>query len=179
MEVPAEYDGLGLGKTSALGVEEQLTRLGGFGVTYGAHCGIGTLPIVYFGTEAQKKEYLPKLATGEWMAAYALSEAGTGSDAPAPKATPARRRHWVLNGTKMWITNAASPDVFTIFAKVDGQHFSAFIVERTSRASPPARKRTSWASSALPPAASFWRCPCRWTACWARSARGPRSPSAS
>jgi alkylation response protein AidB-like acyl-CoA dehydrogenase len=133
MEVPAEYDGLGLGKTSALGVEEQLTRLGGFGVTCGAHCGIGTQPLVYFGTEAQKKKYLAKLATGEWMAAYALSEAGSGSDALGlrTKATLSPDgQHYILNGTKMWISNAAWADLFTVFAKVDGQHVTAFLVER-------------------------------------------------
>src|SRR5664279_2421712 len=110
MEVPAEYDGLGLGKTSALGVEEQLTRLGGFGVTCGAHCGIGTQPLVYFGTEPQKNKYLAKLATGKWMAAYALSEAGSGSDALGlrTKATLSPDgTHYLLNGTKMWISNAA------------------------------------------------------------------------
>jgi alkylation response protein AidB-like acyl-CoA dehydrogenase len=134
MEVPAEYDGLGLGKTSAVGVEEQLTRLGGFGVTCGAHTGIGTLPLLYFGTEAQKRNYLPKLATGEWMGAYALSEADAGSDALGlrTKATLSPDgRHYVLNGTKMWISNAAWADLFTIFAKVDGQHVTAFLVERT------------------------------------------------
>ena len=133
MEVPAEYDGLGLGKTSALGVEEQMTRLGGFGVTCGAHCGIGTQPLVYFGTEPQKKKYLAKLATGEWMAAYALSEAGSGSDALGlrTKATLSPDgQHYILNGTKMWISNAAWADLFTVFAKVDGQHVTAFLVER-------------------------------------------------
>jgi alkylation response protein AidB-like acyl-CoA dehydrogenase len=134
MEVPAEYDGLGLGKTSALGVEEQMTRLGGFGVTCGAHCGIGTQPLVYFGTETQKKKYLAKLATGEWMAAYALSEAGSGSDALGlrTKATLSPDgKHYILNGTKMWISNAAWADFFTVFAKVDGQQVTAFLVERT------------------------------------------------
>jgi alkylation response protein AidB-like acyl-CoA dehydrogenase len=133
MEVPAEYDGLGLGKTSALGVEEQLTRLGGFGVTCGAHCGIGTQPLVYFGTETQKKKYLAKLATGEWMAAYALSEAGSGSDALGlrTKATLSPDgRHYILNGTKMWISNAAWANLFTVFAKVDGQQVTAFLIER-------------------------------------------------
>ena len=134
MEVPTDYDGLGLGKTSGVGVEEQLSRLGGFGVTCGAHAGIGTQPLLYFGTEAQKKKYLAKLATGEWMGAYALSEAGSGSDALGlrTKATlSADGKHYVLNGTKMWISNAAWADLFTIFAKVDGQHVSAFLVEKT------------------------------------------------
>src|SRR6266571_4497462 len=134
MEVPTDYDGLGLGKTSGVGVEEQLSRLGGFGVTCAAHIGIGTMPLQNFGTEAQKKKYLPKLATGEWMAAYALSEAGSGSDALGlrTKATlSSDGKHYLLNGTKMWISNAAWADLFTIFAKVDGQQVTAFLVERT------------------------------------------------
>ncbi len=134
MEIAPAYGGLGLSKTNAVGVEEQLTRLGGFGVTCGAHCGIGTQPLIYFGTDAQKKKYLPKLATGEWIAAYALSEAGSGSDALGlrTKATlSADGKHYVLNGTKMWISNAGWADLFTVFAKVDGQHVTAFLVERT------------------------------------------------
>ena len=134
MEVPEAYGGLGLGKTSALGVEEQMTRLGGFGVTCGAHCGIATQPLLYFGTEPQKQKYLAKLASGEWMGAYALSEAGSGSDALGmrTKATLSPDgRHYNLNGTKMWISNAAWADLFTVFAKVDGQHVTAFLVERS------------------------------------------------
>ena len=134
MEVPEDYEGLGLGKTSALGVEGQLIRVGGFGVTCGAHSGIGTQPLLYFGTEAQKKKYLAKLATGQWMGAYALSEAGSGSDALSlrTKATLSPDgTHYILNGTKMWISNAAWADIFTVFAKVDGQHVTAFLVERT------------------------------------------------
>src|ERR1041385_5769713 len=134
MDVPTEYGGLGLSKASAVGVEEQMTRLGGFGVTCGAHSGIGTQPLIYFGTEAQKKKYLPKLATGEWIAAYALSEAGSGSDALGlrTKATLSPdKKHYILNGTKMWISNAAWADLFTVFAKVDGEHVTAFLVERT------------------------------------------------
>jgi len=134
MDVPTEYGGMGLSKASAVGVEEQMTRLGGFGVTCGAHSGIGTQPLTYFGTEAQKKKYLPKLATGEWIAAYALSEAGSGSDALGlrTKATLSPDgKHYLLNGTKMWISNAAWADLITVFAKVDGQHVTAFLVERT------------------------------------------------
>jgi alkylation response protein AidB-like acyl-CoA dehydrogenase len=134
MEVPTDYDGLGLGKTSGVGVEEQFSRLGGFGVTCGAHCGIGTMPLLYFGTEAQKRKYLSKLATGEWMAAYALSEAGSGSDALGLRTKAALApdgQRYLLNGTKMWISNSAWADLFTIFAKVDGQQVSAFLVERT------------------------------------------------
>ena len=134
MEVPTEYEGLGLGKTSVLGVEGQMTRQGGFGVTCGAGCGIGMQPLQYFGTEAQKKKYLAKLATGQWMGAYALSEADSGSDALSlrTKATLSPDgRHYLLNGTKMWISNAAWANLFTVFAKVDGQHVTAFLVERT------------------------------------------------
>jgi alkylation response protein AidB-like acyl-CoA dehydrogenase len=113
-------------------VLEEMSKQGSFAVTYSANTGIGTLPIVYFGTEAQKRTYLPKLASGEWLAAYALTEAGSGSDAMGAKATAVLDGDsWVLNGTKMWITNAGFADVFIIFAKVDGQQFSAFIVEKT------------------------------------------------
>ena len=134
MDVPADYGGLGLSKATTVGIEEQLTRLGGFGVTCGAHCGIGTQPLIYFGTEEQKKKYLPKLASGEWMAAYALSEAGSGSDALGMRARAALSddgKHYILNGTKMWTSNAGWAELFTIFAKVDGQQVTAFLVERT------------------------------------------------
>ncbi len=134
MEVPEAYGGLGLDKVSGIGVAEQLTRLAGFGVTVGAHSGIGTQPLIYFGTEAQKRKYLSKLTTGEWMGAYALSEAGSGSDALGlrTKATLSPDgKHYVLNGAKLWISNAGWADLFTIFAKVDGQHVTAFLVERT------------------------------------------------
>lgn len=134
LEVPEEYGGLGLGKVAATGVAQQLSRLGGFGVTCGAHTGIGTMPTTYFGTKAQKDKYLARLATGELMAAYCLSETGSGSDALGMKTkavlTP-DGKHYVLNGTKMWISNAAWADLFTVFAKVDGEHVTAFLVERT------------------------------------------------
>ena len=135
IEIAEDYGGLGLGKKESVGVAEQLTRLGGFGVTCGAHTGIGTQPLSYFGTEAQKKKYLSKLASGEWMAAYCLSETGSGSDALGMKTKAVLSpdgKHYVLNGTKMWISNAAWADLFTIFAKVDGQHVTAFLVERTT-----------------------------------------------
>ncbi len=134
LEVPEEFGGLGVGKLAAVGVAEQLSRLAGFGITCGAHSGIGTGPIIHFGTAAQKAKYLPKLASGEWMAAYCLSEAGSGSDALGMKAKAVLSpdgKHYVLNGAKMWITNAAWADVFVIFAKVDGDKVTAFIVERT------------------------------------------------
>ena len=134
LEVPEEYDGLGLGKVAALGVAEQLSRLAGFGISCGAHSGIGTGPITYFGNAAQKKKYLPRLAPAELMAAYCLSEAGSGSDALGMKTKAvlnAAQTHYVLNGAKMWITNAAWADVFVVFAKVNGEHVTAFIVEKT------------------------------------------------
>jgi alkylation response protein AidB-like acyl-CoA dehydrogenase len=134
LEVPEEFGGLGVGKVAAIGVAEQLSRLAGFGITCGAHSGIGTGPITYFGTAEQKARYLPKLASGEWMAAYCLSEAGSGSDALGMKTKAVLspdKKHYILNGAKMWITNAAWADVFIIFAKVDGEHVTAFIVEKT------------------------------------------------
>ncbi len=132
LEIPEAYEGMDVDKRTAMLVLEEMSKQGSFAVSYSANTGIGTLPIVYFGTEAQKKSYLPKLASGEWLAAYALTEAGSGSDALGAKATAVLDGdHWVLNGTKMWITNAGFADVFIIFAKIDGQQFSAFIVEKT------------------------------------------------
>jgi alkylation response protein AidB-like acyl-CoA dehydrogenase len=134
LEIPEDYDGLDLDKLTGLVVLEEMGRQASFSVTYGAHTGIGTLPIVYFGTPEQKAAYLPKLASGEWIAAYALTEAGAGSDAMNAKTVATLDGdHWVLNGSKMWITNAGFADVFVVFAKVDGKKFSAFIVERTDR----------------------------------------------
>jgi alkylation response protein AidB-like acyl-CoA dehydrogenase len=131
--VPEEYGGAGLDKIATTVLTEKLSIYGGFAVTHGAHAGIGTLPIVYFGTEAQKKKYLPKLATGEWIGAYCLSEPQAGSDAQNsltraqlnPEGT-----HYILNGQKMWITNGGFADIYIVFAKIDGDKFTAFIVER-------------------------------------------------
>ena len=132
--VPEQYGGAGLDKISTTVLTEKLSIYGGFAVTHGAHAGIGTLPIVYFGTEEQKKKYLPKLATGELIGAYCLSEPQAGSDAQNsltraelnPEGT-----HYILNGQKMWITNGGFADVYVVFAKVNGEKFTAFIVERT------------------------------------------------
>ncbi len=132
MEIPEEYGGLDLDKKTALLVLEQMAKQASFSTSYTAHTSIGTMPIVYFGSPEQKAKYLPKLATGEWCAAYALTEAGSGSDALGAKATAVLQDgHWVLNGTKAWITNAGFADVFVIFAKINGSHLSAFIVEKT------------------------------------------------
>src|SRR2546427_3924580 len=131
--VREEYGGGGLDKTTTPVLTEKISIHGGFAVTHGAHAGIGTLPIVYFGTEAQKKKYLPKLATAEWIGAYCLSEPQAGSDAQnaltRAELSP-DGSHWILNGQKMWITNGSFADVYIVFAKVNGEKFSAFIVER-------------------------------------------------
>src|SRR5690625_220251 len=132
-DIPEEYDGLGLDKISSSLITEKMGRAGGFSISHGAHVGIGSLPIVFFGNEEQKKKYLPKLATGELLAAYALTEPGSGSDALGAKATAVLNEagtHYVLNGEKQWITNSAFADVFIVYAKIDGEHFSAFIVEK-------------------------------------------------
>ncbi len=131
--VPEEYGGAGLDKISAAVLAEKLSAYASFSVTHGGHAGIGTLPIVYFGTEEQKKKYLPKLATGELIGAYCLSEAQAGSDAQNARTRAVLSgdgKHWILNGQKMWITNGGFADLFIVFAKVDGEKFSCFIVER-------------------------------------------------
>jgi alkylation response protein AidB-like acyl-CoA dehydrogenase len=132
-DVPEEYGGLGLDKISSSLITEKFARGRGFSISYGAHVGIGSLPIVLFGNEEQKKKYLPELATGEKIAAYALTEPGSGSDALGAKTTAklnADGTHYILNGEKQWITNSAFADIFVVYAKIDGEQFSAFIVER-------------------------------------------------
>jgi alkylation response protein AidB-like acyl-CoA dehydrogenase len=132
--IPEAYGGAGLDKVATTVLTEKLSIYGGFAVTHGAHAGIGTLPIVYFGTEEQKKKYLPKLATGEWIGAYCLSEPQAGSDAQnslTRAELTADGAHYILNGQKMWITNGGFADVYIVFAKVGGEKFSAFIVERS------------------------------------------------
>jgi len=133
LDVPEEYGGLGASKTASMLVTEKLAATGSFNVTFNAHVGIGTLPIVYFGTPEQKAAYLPRLASGEWVAAYALTEPGSGSDARAARTTAAlddSGENYLLNGTKMWISNAGFADLFIVFAQVDGDRFTGFIVER-------------------------------------------------
>jgi len=131
IEIPEAFDGMDLDKKTTLVLLEEVGKQASFSVTYGAHTGIGTLPIVYFGTPEQKAKYLPLLGSGQKLAAYALTEAGSGSDAMGAKTTAVLDGdHWVLNGSKMWITNAGFADVFVVFAKVDGRKFSAFIVEK-------------------------------------------------
>ncbi|KOO47780.1 acyl-CoA dehydrogenase family protein [Viridibacillus arvi] len=132
-DVPEEYEGLGLDKVTSAIIAEKMSVAGGFSITHGAHVGIGSLPIVLFGNEEQKQQYLPKLASGELIAAYALTEPGSGSDALGAKTVAklnVEGTHYVLNGEKQWITNAGFADVFVVYAKIDGDKFSAFIVER-------------------------------------------------
>src|SRR5438876_45648 len=133
VDIPEKYGGLGLRKATSMLVSEHGALCASFSVSWGAHTGIGTLPLVYYGTEAQKQTYLPRLATGEWLAAYALTEPGSGSDALAARtvATP-EDGGYRLTGTKQFITNAGFADLFTVFAKVGGEHFTAFLVERTT-----------------------------------------------
>ncbi|PJK17213.1 acyl-CoA dehydrogenase [Chryseomicrobium excrementi] len=132
-DIPEEYDGLGLDKVSSALIAEKMSVAGGFSITHGAHVGIGSLPIVLFGNEEQKKKYLPYSATAEKIFAYALTEPGSGSDALGAKTSAklnAAGTHYVLNGEKQWITNAGFADVFVVYAKIDGEQFTAFIVEK-------------------------------------------------
>ena len=133
VDIPEQYGGSDMDKISSAIIAEHISVSGSFSVSFGGHVGIGTLPIVYFGTPEQKAKYLPKLATGEWIAAYALSESTSASDAMNARTKAVLSpdgKEWILNGEKMWITNGGFADVYIIFAKVDGEKFSAFIVER-------------------------------------------------
>jgi len=131
-DVPEEYGGLGLDKVSSLIVGESVGHIASMATTFGAQTGLSITPLLCFGTAEQKQKYLPRLVSGDAIGAYALSESGSGSDALGAKAKAARQPDgsYVLNGEKMWITNGGFADIFIVFAKVDGEHFTAFIVER-------------------------------------------------
>jgi alkylation response protein AidB-like acyl-CoA dehydrogenase len=131
-DTPEAYGGVGLDKAAAVVVGEAMGQCASFSTSFGAQTGLTIIPILCFGTEAQKQKYLPKIVSGEWAGAYCLSESGSGSDAlgARARATKAADGSWILNGEKMWITNGGFADVYIVFAKVDGEHFSAFIVER-------------------------------------------------
>jgi len=134
VEIPEAYGGLEMDKVTAAVIADHIAKYAGFATTWGGHTGIGTLPLVYFGADEQKKKYLPRLASGETVGAYALSEASSGSDALNCRARAVLSpdgKQYILNGEKMWITNAGFADLFTVFAKVDGEKFTAFLVERT------------------------------------------------
>lgn len=131
--VPEELGGLGKDFVTSTLVSEGLGGGFSFSVAMSAHAGIGTLPILYFGTEAQKKKYIPNLASGKWKGSYGLTEPGSGSDALGAKTVAtlsADGRHYLLNGQKCWITNGGFADIYTVFAKIDGDKFTAFILER-------------------------------------------------
>jgi len=133
--VPEVYGGLGMSFNTSMLIADIIGASGSFSTTYGAHTGIGTLPILYYGTEAQKQTYLPKLATGEWAACYCLTEPDAGSDANSGKTKAvlsAEGSHYLINGQKMWISNAGFADLFIVFAKIEeDKNLTAFIVEKT------------------------------------------------
>ena len=135
IDAPEEYGGLELDKATSMLAAEKLSQAGSFSVTYSAHTGIGTLPLVYYGTREQKEKYLNKIISGEWIAAYCLTEPGSGSDALGAAATAtlsADGKHYILNGTKQFITNGGIANLYTVFAKIDKQHFTGFLVERST-----------------------------------------------
>ena len=135
VDIPEAYGGLEMDKVTSALVAESISKLASFSVAFSAHVGIGTLPIVWYGTEEQKRKYLPKLGSGEWIGAYALSESSSASDAMNCRTRAvlsADGKHYILNGEKMWITNSGFADLFTVFAKVDGEKFSAFLIERNT-----------------------------------------------
>ncbi|MCA9771476.1 MAG: acyl-CoA dehydrogenase family protein [Myxococcales bacterium] len=135
IDVPEKYEGLGADKLTSMITSDVMGLTGSFCTTYMAHVGIGSLPIVFFGTDAQKRKYLPKLASAEWIGAYCLTEPTSGSDALGARCKAVLSEdgtHYVLNGTKQFITNAGFADVFTVFAKIDGEKFTAFIIEKSN-----------------------------------------------
>ncbi len=133
VDVPEDFGGMELDKVTSMLLAEKIAPGGSFSITYGGQTGIGLLPLVYYGTNDQKRRYLDKLTSGAWIAAYALTEPNSGSDALSARTTAVLTpdgRHYVLNGVKQFITNAGFADLFTVFAKIDGTHFSAFLVEK-------------------------------------------------
>ncbi len=134
MDSPEEYGGLELDKATSMLVGEKIAMGGSFSVAFAAHTGIGTLPLIYYGTHEQKEKYLEKITSGEWCAAYCLTEPGSGSDALGAQSTAVLSedgKHYILNGTKQFITNGGFAELFTVFAKIDKQHFTAFLVEKS------------------------------------------------
>lgn len=140
-EIPEEYGGMELDLLSLMLIGEQIAQLASWSVTYGAHTGIGTAPLLYFGTDELKAKYLPKFVTGELISSYALTENHSGSDALAARTKAVLSedgKHYILNGSKMWITNGGFADVAMVFAKVDGEKFTCFLVETNSEGFAPA-----------------------------------------
>jgi alkylation response protein AidB-like acyl-CoA dehydrogenase len=134
VDIPEEYGGVGMDKVTSAVVADYISVLASFSTAFGAQTCIGTMPLVWYGTHEQKQRYLPKLASGEWIAAYSLSEASAGSDATNVRTRATLSEdgaYYILNGEKMWTTNCGIADLFTVFAKIDGEKFSAFLVERS------------------------------------------------
>ncbi len=134
MDSPEEYGGLELDKATSMLVGEKIAMGGSFSVAFSCHTGIGTLPLIYYGTNEQKEKYLEKITSGEWLAAYCLTEPGSGSDALGAQASAVLSEdgtHYILNGTKQFITNGGFAEIFTVFAKIDKEHFTAFLVEKS------------------------------------------------
>ena len=181
VDIPEEYGGMGMDKITSTLITDHLSVLASFSTAFGAHIGIATLPLVWYGTEEQKQRYLPKLATGEWIGAYGLSEASSGSDAMniRTRATlSADGTHYMLNGEKMWITNCGIAGLYTVFAKIDGEKFSAFLIERDTpglTVGAEEHKLGIRGSSTCPLVLQDCKFP-RQT-CWARPARATTSPS--
>ena len=180
IEVPEEQGGLGAGKVASAAAAEEVGRQASFAVTYGAHTGIGTLPIVYFGTPAQREKYLPRLASGELMAAYALTEPGSGSDALAAKTradlTP-DGKFYKISGGKVWISNAGWADLFIVFAQVEGNHFTGFVVERqTPGFAVGAEEKKLGLHGSSTCAFLLQMRKFRSKTCWEKSAKGTKSP---
>ena len=135
LDIPEEFGGLGMDKVSSTLITDHISVLASFSTAFGAHIGIATLPLVWYGTEEQKQRYLPKLATCEWIGAYGLSEASSGSDAMNIRTRAVLSSdgaHYILNGEKQWLTNCGIADLYTVFAKIDGEKFSAFLIERAT-----------------------------------------------
>merc|ERR1712000_75739 len=135
ISVPEEFGGMGMSFNTSMLIADIIGAAGSFSTTYGAHTGIGTLPILYYGNEEQKQKYLPKLATGEWAACYCLTEPDAGSDANSGKTKATLTedgKHYLINGQKMWISNAGFADLFIVFAKIENdKNLTAFIVEKS------------------------------------------------
>ncbi len=180
--LPEKYGGMEMDLTSMVMVGQGMARDGSYAACHGAQTGIGSLPVLLFGTEEQKQKYLPKLASAEMISAYALTEPQAGSDALAARTRAdlsADGSHYVLNGQKMWITNGGIADLYTVFAKVGGEKFTAFLVERgVARRFARARKRKRWGSRAAPPRPCISTTSrCRRRTFWARSGAGTSSRS--
>ena len=137
MSIPEDLGGLGMTFNTSMLIADIIGVAGSFGTTYGAHTGIGTLPILYYGTEEQKQKYIPKLATGEWIGCYCLTEPGAGSDANAGKTNAKLSKDgkkYIINGQKIWISNGGFADVHIVFAKIDeDKNHSAFIIEAKTK----------------------------------------------